>query len=238
LGEGATPAHTMIFVAIDTPDLDRAVHLARAVGPVTGALKVGLELWAAHGPRGVEAVRAACPGTALFLDLKLHDIPNTVAGAVRALAPLAPRYLTLHASGGAAMVRAAAQVAPAGTTLLAVTVLTSLDATSLESVGQGADSEAQALRLARLAQRAGAGGAVCSAREARSLRTALGPDATLMVPGIRPAGANAGDQARTATPREALDAGATHLVVGRPITGAPDPADAANAILASIPSEQ
>jgi orotidine-5'-phosphate decarboxylase len=224
----------MIFVAIDTPDLARALALARAVGPVTGAVKLGLELWAAHGPGGVEAVRAACPDAALFLDLKLHDIPNTVAGAVRALAPLAPRYLTVHASGGRAMLEAAAQACPAGTELLAVTVLTALDARALAAVGQGPDPAAQALRLARLAADAGIGGAVCAPREVAQLRAALGPEAALVTPGIRPPGSAPDDQARTATPAEALAAGATHLVIGRPITAAPDPAAAAADLVRQI----
>jgi orotidine-5'-phosphate decarboxylase len=174
----------------------------------------------------------------VFLDLKLHDIPNTVAGAVRSLLPLRPAMMTLHAAGGAAMIAAArAEAEKAGAErpmLLAVTVLTSIDAATLASTGVAASPADQVLRLARLALAAGADGLVCSPQEAGVLRAALGPAPFLVVPGVRPAGSAAGDQARTATPAEAVAAGADWIVVGRPITGAADPAAAAAAIAAGL----
>ncbi|MDE2199976.1 MAG: orotidine-5'-phosphate decarboxylase, partial [Rhodospirillales bacterium] len=174
----------------------------------------------------------------VFLDLKLHDIPNTVAGAVRAVLPLRPHMLTLHASGGAAMIAAARDAAAAAGSarprLLAVTVLTSLDAAALNETGIAGGPRQQVLRLARLALAHGADGLVCSAHEVAMLRDAFGPGPVLVVPGIRPAGAPTGDQARTMTPREAAAAGADWLVVGRPITAAADPAAAAAAIAAEL----
>jgi orotidine-5'-phosphate decarboxylase len=175
----------------------------------------------------------------VFLDLKLHDIPNTVAGAVRSLAPQGAAMLTLHAGGGPAMITAAREAAgKAGSArpiLLAVTVLTSMDAEALHSVGVAGGPTQQVLRLARMAMAAGADGLVCSPREVAPIRDALGEAPFLVVPGIRPAGADKGDQARTATPEEAVAAGADWIVVGRPITGAADPAAAARAIIASLP---
>jgi orotidine-5'-phosphate decarboxylase len=223
-----------LIVALDTADPSQACRWALAVKPHSGMAKVGLELFAACGP----AAMAAAAGLPVFLDLKLHDIPNTVAGAVRAVLPLGPRMLTLHASGGPAMLAAArAAVETVGEPrplLLAVTVLTSLDAATLSDVGVAGGPRQQVLRLARLALSAGADGLVCSALEAAMLRDALGEAPLLVVPGIRPAGADAGDQARAMTPREAAEAGADWLVIGRPITQAPDPAAAAAAILAEI----
>jgi orotidine-5'-phosphate decarboxylase len=192
-------------------------------------LKLGLEFFAANGPAGV----ARFARHRIFLDLKLHDIPNTVAGAVRALAPLRPALVTLHAAGGAAMIAAArAEIDRAHgspTRLLAVTVLTSLDAAALPTIGVPATPLDQVLRLGRLAMDGGAHGLVCSAHEVTALRTALGPGPLLVVPGIRPAGAALGDQARTMTPAAAIEAGADYIVVGRPITAAADPAAAAAA---------
>jgi orotidine-5'-phosphate decarboxylase len=225
-----------LIVALDTPDLARAQGWAAAVAPACGMVKLGLEFFGAHGPAGLAQVARGD----VFLDLKLHDIPNTVAGAVRALVPLRPALLTLHASGGAAMVAAAREaVEQAGsvTKLLAVTVLTSLDAAALNSVGVDAAPLEQVLRLGRLAVAAGAHGLVCSAHEVAALRDALGAGPVLVVPGIRPAGAALGDQARTMTPREAVAAGADYIVVGRPITGAADPAAAAAEIAAEIEGE-
>ncbi len=216
-----------LIVAIDTTDAVHAAALARAVAPHCGLLKLGLEFFAANGPAGVRAIE----GRPVFLDLKLHDIPNTVAGAVRAVLSLAPRMLTLHAAGGAAMIAAARDAAEAAgrdrPMLLAVTVLTSLDAAALAATGVADQPAEQVIRLGRLAVAAGADGLVCSAHEATALRAALGPDVALVVPGIRPAGSPMGDQARTMTPREALAAGADWIVVGRPITGAADAAGAA-----------
>ena len=202
--------------------------------PHSGLFKLGLEYFLANGAEGVRALGAR----PVFLDLKLHDIPNTVAGAVRAVLGLQPRMLTLHASGGAAMVtaarRAAEQAGPDRPLLLAVTVLTSLDAAALAAAGVADSPRDQVLRLARLAMDAGADGLVCSAHEVPALRAALDGPAVLVVPGIRPAGFPDGDQARTMTPRQAADAGADWLVVGRPITAAPDPAAAAAAIAAEL----
>jgi orotidine-5'-phosphate decarboxylase len=196
-------------------------------------LKFGLEFFAAHGPAGI----ARFAHHRIFLDLKLHDIPNTVAGAVRALAPLRPALLTLHAAGGAAMIAAARTEldrARSATRLLAVTVLTSLDAAALPTIGVPATPLDQVLRLGRLAIDAGAHGLVCSAHEVAALRTTLGPGPLLVVPGIRPAGAAIGDQARTMTPAAAIEAGADYIVVGRPITASLDQAAAAAAIAAEI----
>ena len=222
-----------LIAALDTSDLEQAVAWARAVEPACGMLKLGLEFFAAHGPAGVTRVGPA----ALFLDLKLHDIPNTVAGSVRALLPVRPALLTLHAAGGAAMIAAARAVvdgAGNGVRLLGVTVLTSLNAGALHAMGVAGSPLEQAVRLGKLAIEAGAHGVVCSAHEVAALRAALGPGPLLVVPGIRPAGSDIGDQARTMTPRAAVDAGADYIVVGRPITAAPDPAAAAAAIAAEI----
>ena len=193
-----------------------------------GGLKLGLELFAAEGPRAVEALGAF--DLPLFLDLKLHDIPNTVARAVRALAPTPVAMLTVHAAGGPRMVAAAVDAAQ-GRLVLAVTVLTSLDASDLDATGIGGGATDQALRLGDLALKAGAGGIVCSAHEVRAMRECFGPGPKLVVPGIRPAAAN-DDQKRTTTPAEALKAGADILVVGRPITEAADPAGSARGLLA------
>ncbi|MBX6369208.1 MAG: orotidine-5'-phosphate decarboxylase [Rhodospirillales bacterium] len=218
-----------VFVAIDTVDRGRARALAAAVRPHVGGLKLGLEFFCANGP---EAVRDVAGDAPLFLDLKLHDIPNTVAGAVRAVLPLRPAFLTVHAAGGPAMLRAAAEAAAGEIKLLGVTVLTSLDDGDLDRVGQRGPVADQVRRLALLAREAGLSGVVCSPHEIRTLRAECGPDFLLVVPGIRPAGAGVGDQKRVMTPAEALAAGADHLVIGRPITGDPDPAAAARRILA------
>jgi orotidine-5'-phosphate decarboxylase len=217
-----------VFVALDTVDRGRARALADAVRPHVGGLKLGLEFFCANGPDAVREVAGEAP---LFLDLKLHDIPNTVAGAVRAVMPLRPALLTLQAGGGPAMLRAAVDAAAGEVKLLGVTVLTSLDDGDLERVGQRGPVLDQARRLAGLARDSGLAGIVCSPHEIRALRAECGPGFLLVVPGIRPAGAGAGDQKRVMTPAEALAAGADHLVIGRPITAAPDPAAAARRIL-------
>jgi orotidine-5'-phosphate decarboxylase len=216
-----------VFVALDTVDAGRAQALAATLAPHVGGVKLGLEFFCANGPSSVREVAGETP---LFLDLKLHDIPNTVAGAVRAVAPLRPAFLTLHASGGPAMLRAAADAAEGRMKLLAVTVLTSLDEGDLERVGQRGPVSDQARHLARLAQENGLAGVVCSPHEIRNLRAECGPDFLLVVPGIRPPGSGSGDQKRVMTPSEALAAGADHLVVGRPITAAPDPVAAARSL--------
>jgi len=220
-----------LCVALDAPDLVTAEGWARAVAPGAGLLKVGLELFAAEGGAAVRAIAAHRP---VFLDLKLHDIPNTVAGAVRALAPLRPAWVTIHAAGGSAMIAAAREAAGDGTRILAVTVLTSLDAAALAETGVAGGPVQQVLRLGRLAVAAGADGLVCSPREVAPLRDALGDGPVLAVPGVRPAGSAADDQARIATPEEMARAGADWIVVGRPITRAPDPGAAAMAISRSL----
>jgi orotidine-5'-phosphate decarboxylase len=222
-----------LIAAIDTAERARAEAMAQAVAPHCGLVKLGLEYFLANGPAGL----AAAGGAPVFLDLKLHDIPNTVAGAVRSLLPLNVQMLTVHAGGGGAMVAAAAKAAseaPARPQILAVTVLTSLDAAALAATGVAGGTTQQVLRLARLALENGADGLVCSAHEIAPLRDAFGPKPILVVPGIRPAGSAANDQARVMTPEQAVTAGADYLVVGRPIFSAPDPAVAAAAIAASI----
>jgi orotidine-5'-phosphate decarboxylase len=225
---------TGLILALDTTEPAQARAWAGAAGRSCGMLKLGLEYFLANGAAGLSAV-ADRP---VFLDLKLHDIPNTVAGAVRAVLGLCPRMLTLHAAGGAAMIAAARRAADAAGAdrplLLGVTVLTSLDAAALHDTGVAGGPRQQVLRLARLALSAGADGVVCGPHEVALLRDALGDAPLLVVPGIRPAGAAAGDQMRTMTPGEAAAAGADWLVIGRPITQAADPAAAAAGILAEI----
>jgi orotidine-5'-phosphate decarboxylase len=238
LGTIPMKAANPVFCAIDTPDLDKAEKLAMSLRGHVRGLKLGLEFFLAHGAAGYR--RIAEIGLPIFLDLKLHDIPNTVAGAVASLLPLQPDFLTLHASGGAAMMRAAADAAgkakDARPKLLGVTVLTSLDAADLAAVGQGMDAAEQVLRLAKLVKASGLDGIVCSPEEVKNLRAELAPDFVLMVPGIRPAWAAANDQKRVMTPKEAIVAGATYLVIGRPITGAENPAEAARRIEEEINS--
>jgi orotidine-5'-phosphate decarboxylase len=219
-----------IAVALDAPDLETAAGWAKAVAPHVQVVKVGLELFCATGPEVVAAVGGECE---VFLDLKLHDIPNTVAGASRSVAALRPRYLTVHASGGADMVKAAVEAAP-DVTIAAVTVLTSMSDAILAAVGLAGPPLDAVRRLAALAVGAGAGALVCSPQEVAAVRAEVGPGIVLITPGVRPAGADLGDQARVATPQQALADGADLLVVGRPITGAADPAAAAAEIAASL----
>jgi orotidine-5'-phosphate decarboxylase len=222
-----------LIAAIDTADPSRAVDLIRAVAPHCGLVKLGLEFFLRNGPAGL----AAAAETPVFLDLKLHDIPNTVAGAVRSLLPLGAKMLTVHAAGGAAMITAAREAAGAADSrplILAVTVLTSLDAAALSETGVAGGVTQQVLRLARLALNAGADGLVCAAHEVPPLRDAFGAAPILVVPGIRPAGNAAGDQARVMTPEFAISAGASFIVVGRPITGAANPGQAAADIAGAI----
>ena len=220
-----------IFVALDTPDLARARSIADAVRAHVGGVKLGLEFFAANGPAGVRAM--ADGGLPVFLDLKLHDIPNTVAKAVESLAPLAPAVLTVHASGGQAMLEAARRAAPAATKVVAVTMLTSLDAADLAATGVAGSAADHVLRLARLAREAGLDGIVCSGAEVGAARAAW-PEGYFVVPGVRPADGEVGDQKRVVTPRQALDDGASMLVIGRPITQAADPGAAAAAIAAGV----
>ncbi|CAN5231470.1 orotidine-5'-phosphate decarboxylase [soil metagenome] len=222
-----------IAVALDAPDAETAARWARAVTPHVAVVKVGLELFCRTGPSIVDSVRGGS-GAELFLDLKLHDIPNTVAGAVRSVSRLKPRYLTVHASGGPDMVAAAVDAAD-GICIAAVTVLTSMDEAGLDAVGLAGPSLDAVKRLAVLAVEAGAGALVCSPHEVAAVRAVVGPDVVLITPGVRPAGADVQDQARVATPEQALADGADLFVIGRPITGAADPGAAAARIAASLP---
>ncbi|MFZ5781972.1 MAG: orotidine-5'-phosphate decarboxylase [Pseudomonadota bacterium] len=234
-----------VYCAVDTVDLPLAAKLIRSVAggarPSVGGIKLGLEFFLAHGAPGVRyafpaPVRAT--GIGFFLDLKLHDIPNTVAGGIRAVVELEPTFITIHTAGGPAMMRVAAETAAEEARrlgvprprLLGVTVLTSLDRADLEATGVAADPSEQVLRLARLARASGLDGVICSPLEIAALREHCGSDFVLMVPGIRPAGSATADQKRVLTPREAVQRGANHLVIGRPITEAADPAAAAEAI--------
>lgn len=223
-----------LIVALDFPSAAAALDLADQLQGTCLWLKVGMELYYAAGNAVVELLRER--GFEVFLDLKLHDIPNTVAGAVRSVAGVGASLLTVHAAGGEQMLRAAAQAAsaPGSPKLLAITVLTSMNAAELRGVGVSDAPAAQVLRLAKLARAAGIDGLVCSPEEVAAVRELMGPDALLVTPGIRPAGAAAGDQSRIASPAEAIARGATMLVVGRPITQAADPATAAAGILEEI----
>ena len=223
----------LIYCAIDTKDMGRAAELSVAVTEAGCGVKLGLEFFNANGPQGVQTILEQRVSPSVFLDLKYHDIPNTVAGAIESVASLDVSYLNVHASGGFEMMRAAKSSCAPKTKLLAVTILTSLDDSALEEVGQPCAS-AQVHRLATLTRKAALDGVVCSAHEIVSLRDTLGPDFILMVPGIRPAGSDAGDQKRIMTPAQAVALGATHLVIGRPITQAADPVRAAKDILDSI----
>ena len=224
-----------IAVALDTTDLETAVAWAAAAGPHVSTVKVGLELFLRHGHDAVVKCREASGGRDVFLDLKLHDIPNTVAGAARSVAELAPDYLTVHASGGPEMVRAAVEALPT-TRVAGVTVLTSLTAEQLAAVGFTGSPRDVVRRLAVLAVEGGARALVCSPLEVADVRREVGPDVRLITPGVRPAssGRVADDQARVATPQQALADGADLLVIGRPITGATDVARAARDIGASL----
>jgi orotidine-5'-phosphate decarboxylase len=225
-------ARDRLIVALDVPDSKSAMRLVAELEGTCSWFKVGLELFVAAGPAVLEPIVAR--GHNVFLDLKLHDIPNTVAGAVRSAAGLGVRMLTVHAGGGPAML-SAAKAALAGVSnppeLLAVTVLTSMDAAQLESVGVNRAPAGQVEQLAKIGLEAGIRGFVCSPQEVASVRALTGPAGVLVIPGIRPAGAAIGDQKRIAGPAEALRLGASYLVVGRPITQAPNPSEAAAAIL-------
>ena len=229
-------AREHLAVALDVPDTRRALDLVDRLGDACTWLKVGMELYYAAGNSLVEALRAR--GYRIFLDLKLHDIPNTVAGAVRSVAGTGAELLTVHASGGPAMLQAAAKAAeaPASPRLLAVTVLTSMDAQELNAAGVSGLPADQVLRLALLAKSSGIDGMVCSPQEVAAVRAATGPETLLVIPGIRPPGFAADDQRRVATAAETIARGASMLVVGRPITRATDPAAAARAILDEIAS--
>jgi orotidine-5'-phosphate decarboxylase len=225
-------ARKRLIVALDVPDAATATALVNQLEGTCRWFKVGLELFVAAGPAVLEPLVAR--GHSIFLDLKFNDIPNTVAGAVRSAAALGAHMITLHASGGPAMLaaaHAALEGLPDPPELLAVTVLTSMDQAQLGDIGYKRSPASQVELLARMGLSAGIRGFVCSPREVAELRALTGPDGVLVIPGIRPAGAATGDQKRIATPADALRAGASYLVVGRPITQAPDPAAAADAIL-------
>lgn len=227
-----------IIVAIDTPDVDRAKRILQETCPYVGCFKIGLEFFSAQGISGVDALRNHVPGIDLFLDLKLHDIPNTVAGAARTLARLEPRFLTVHASGGGAMVAAARDALPT-TNITAVTVLTSLDQEELTRLGLSFPIPAWTTSLAANAIENGAKSLVSSPHEVASLRANFGSSITLITPGVRPveqSESSADDQKRVMTPIAALRAGANFLVIGRPITAAKEPGAAAAKILQEISS--
>lgn len=224
-----------VFVALDTADLDYAHQLAERVRGKVGGLKLGLEFFSAHGPDGVRSFESF--DLPIFLDLKFHDIPNTVAGACRSAAQLGVSILNVHAQGGAAMMRAAVDAAKsvcASSKVIAVTMLTSLSDEDLPAIGIVPPISDQVLRLAHLSQTCGLDGVVCSAHEITRLRSELGPDFLLVVPGIRPAGSEHGDQRRVMGPLHARRAGADILVIGRPITAATDPGLAAQGIVQSL----
>jgi orotidine-5'-phosphate decarboxylase len=228
------PRHRLI-VALDVSSAAAARKIVAAVGDSVVAYKVGMRLYTAEGPAIVRELVNS--GRKVFLDLKYHDIPNTVGAAVREAAALGVDMLTVHASGGTAMLRAAADAAAAQASaplVLAVTVLTSLDDHDLNNLGIRGNVVDQVLRLAALALSNGCKGVVASAHEAGALREDLGQDFVIVTPGVRPAGTGHGDQVRVVTPAEAIAAGATHIVVGRPITEAADPAAEARAILGQI----
>jgi orotidine-5'-phosphate decarboxylase len=220
-----------IYLAIDTPDLDTAKQLATRVRTHVGGLKLGLEFFCANGHHGVHEM--AKLGLPIFLDLKLHDIPNTVAKAVQALRPLEPAILTVHASGGRAMLEDAKAAAGPNTRVVAVTVLTSLDSDDLSAIGIDGDPMAQVARLVDLTRDAGLDGIVCSGHEVAAAHRRW-PSGFFVVPGVRPADGHVGDQKRTMTPAAALDAGASILVIGRPISKAADPDQAVRAIAATL----
>jgi orotidine-5'-phosphate decarboxylase len=220
-----------IYVALDTPDIERAKAVAQKIAHHVGGLKLGLEFFAANGRPGVREMAAL--GLPIFLDLKLHDIPNTVGKAMQALAVLEPAIVTVHASGGRAMMEDAKAAAPAGTKVVGVTMLTSLDTDDIRSIGFAGAPADQVERLAGLAREAGLDGIVCSGEEVAIARR-IWPGGFFVVPGVRPAEDRVGDQKRVVTPRQALDRGASVLVIGRPITMADDPDAAARAIEATL----
>ncbi len=220
-----------LYVALDTPDLARAHALAEKVRHHVGGIKLGLEFFMANGRQGVREMAEI--GLPIFLDLKFHDIPNTVAKAIQSLRPLEPAILTVHAAGGRAMLEDAKAAAPTGTKVVAVTMLTSLDQCDLVSVGVSGSAHDQVLKLTELAMASGVDGIVCSGEEVAAAHK-LWPKGFFVVPGVRPANGSAGDQKRVVTPRQALDGGASILVIGRPITQADNPDAAARAIEATL----
>jgi orotidine-5'-phosphate decarboxylase len=222
-----------ICVALDTPDLARAVVLSRQLAGHVGMMKIGMEFFYAHGVKGYEAVAAT--GMPIFLDMKLHDIPNTVAQGLKSLMQLEPAITNVHATGGLDMMKAARDAVTGKTKLIAVTILTSLSNDNMWAAGfDDRSTDAHALNLAKLTHQAGLDGVVCSPHDLQAIRKELPQDFLTVVPGIRPEGVGAQDQKRIATPQSAMVAGADILVIGRAITGAKDPAQAAHDILRSI----
>ncbi len=225
----------IIYCAIDKPDLDAALKLYGEIAPEGLGIKLGLEFFNALGLAGVQDIQKHYPNVPIFMDMKYYDIPNTVAGAVRANTNLLqPAYINVHASGGRKMMIAAKEACHKNTKLLAVTILTSFDENEIVEAGYKANLNERVIEMAKLAQDCGLDGVVCSSHEIEALRKVCGEDFTLMVPGIRPAGSDVGDQSRIMTPNEAIQKGATHLVIGRPISQANDPAKAAKDIIGSI----
>ncbi|WP_339861924.1 orotidine-5'-phosphate decarboxylase [Paremcibacter congregatus] len=233
-------ASDRILCALDTTDPDKATSLATQLRGAVGGVKLGLEFFGACGPQGFAEVAKA--GMPIFLDLKLHDIPHTVAQAIHALMPLRPMIMTIHSGGGAPMMKAAAEAATQAAEkigcprpiIVGVTILTSLDAQDIAAVGLTTPVEAQVVRMARLAQDSGLDGVVCSPFEISAIRAACGPDFKLVVPGIRPQGSAQGDQKRIMTPDQAVSLGADYIVIGRPITQAADPVAAARQIAGEV----
>ncbi len=231
-----------VFCAVDTTDMDHAMGLAASMQKAGCGIKFGLEFFNAHGPRGVREIKDFYEELPVFLDLKYHDIPNTVAGAMRAIAPLGVDYVNLHASGGLTMMQTAREalaeeadkIGVKAPKILGVTILTSLDDNALGEIGYAGNAQERVAGLAALTKKAGLEGVVCSAKEIELVRDQCGADFVLMVPGIRPEGSDVADQKRVMTPEMALQKGATHLVIGRPITQADDPEQAASNILASL----
>ncbi|AYJ87594.1 orotidine-5'-phosphate decarboxylase [Sphingomonas paeninsulae] len=220
-----------IWVAIDTPDIERAQKIVALVKRHVGGIKLGLEFFSANGRAGVRTMAGL--GLPIFLDLKLHDIPNTVAKAIHALRPLSPAILTVHAAGGRAMMEDAKAAAPMGTKVVAVTVLTSLDQSDLAAAGVSGDPRDQVMRLTAAAREAGLDGIVCSGEEVAAVHK-FWPEGYFVVPGVRPPTGESSDQKRVVTPRKALDDGASILIIGRPITQAADPDSAVRAIEATL----
>ncbi len=225
----------VIFCAIDKPDLIAAKTLCAEISDVGLGIKLGMEFFNALGPQGVLEIHKEFPNTPIFIDLKYHDIPNTVASAVRSItSEFTPAFLNVHAAGGLDMMKAAKAECPQETKLLAVTILTSLDEQAIDNIGYKENLNERVVQMAKLAQNAGLDGVVCSSHEIESIRKECGDDFILMVPGIRPAGSDINDQKRTMVPKEAIDKGATHLVIGRPITQSNNPKQTAEEILKSL----
>lgn len=225
-----------VFCALDTSDLEQAKSWATTIGPITQGLKLGMEFVNTFGPQGIETIQNACPEADIFIDLKFHDIPNTVANAVRTICTrFAPAYLNVHAAGGKTMMQAAKDACSKDTKLLAVTILTSLSYEELVAIGYKGDDVATSVqRLALLTQESGLNGVVCSSQEIELIRQVCNNNFETMVPGIRPKGSNTDDQKRIMTPHEAIQKGASNIVIGRPITNAIDPAQAAQDIVESL----